>query len=185
VLIWVWQSKSGWAAVGLARPKSWISTVATGIVIGLAFRAFTALVLLPAMHAPAVNPAFKHLQGNLAALPMAILMMCFVNAFGEELVMRGFFFERLTGLIGRSVAALAFIALLTAAIFGIGHYPLQGLFGAVHAFLGGLVFAALYIRSRTIWLPIVTHGAYNLAGLAMIYFGLHWTNIVRIAGGAA
>lgn len=173
LLLWVWRSRTPWSAVGLAKPRSWATVVIAGLALGLALRAFTLLVLLPLMHAPAENPAFKHLQGNTAALPMAILMMGFVNAFGEELVMRGFFFERLTGLIGRNRLALVGISLLTATIFGIGHYPLQGSIGAVHAFLLGLVFAALYVRTRTIWLPMATHGAYNLAGLTLIYLKLH------------
>lgn len=172
VLLWARLSRTPWAKVGLARPKSWLTTIAAGLVLALALRALTIFVVEPLLDAPAENPAFRHLRGNTAALPMAILMLGFVNAFGEELVMRGFFYERLTGLFGNSARALVFIVVLTSLIFGLGHYPLQGFYGAVHAFLLGMVFGALYVRSGTIWLPAATHGAYNLVGLALLYLGL-------------
>ena len=172
VLLWTRLSRTPWAKVGLARPKSWLGTIIAGVLLALVLRALTTYVVGPLLDAPSENPAFKHLRGNTAALPMAILMLGFVNAFGEELVMRGFFYERLIGLFGDSFKALTFIVLLTSLIFGIGHYPLQGAYGAAHAFLLGLAFGVLYLRSGTIWLPAATHGAYNLIGLTLLYFGL-------------
>jgi membrane protease YdiL (CAAX protease family) len=172
VLLWRWLSRTPWAKIGLARPGSWLGTIIAGLILAIVLRGFTIYVLEPLLNAPSENAAFKHLRGNTAALPMAILMLGLVNAVGEELVMRGFFYERLTGLFGDSAKALTFILLLTSFIFGIGHYPLQGAYGAAHAFILGLVFGALYLRSRTIWLPAATHGAYNLVGLALLYFGL-------------
>lgn len=61
--------------------------------------------------------------------------------------MRRFFYDRLTGVFGAGAKALAFIVLLTSLIFGIGHHPLRGAYGAAHAFLLGLVFDSLYLRS--------------------------------------
>jgi membrane protease YdiL (CAAX protease family) len=172
VLLWGWRSGTPWAKIGLSRPNSLAWTILAGILLACLLRALTTYVVGPLLDAPAKNPAFRHLEGNAEALPLAILMGGFVNAFGEELVMRGFFFERLRGLFGTSAIASTIILLVTALIFGLGHYPLQGAYGAQHAFLMGLVFGGLYLRSGNIWLPVVTHGAYNLIGIAMLYVGL-------------
>ena len=171
VLAWAWGSRTPWQEVGFSRPRSWIVTIVLGIVLGIALRAVMKFLVMPALGAPP-NPAFHHLEGNTAALPLAILVMGFLAAFSEEVVMRGFLFERLTRLFGRGAAAMTAIVLVTSAIFGAGHYPLQGLAGAQHAGIMGLIFGALYVATGRVWLPIITHGAFNLTGLAIIYLGV-------------
>jgi membrane protease YdiL (CAAX protease family) len=171
VLIWAWRSRTPWPELGFSRPNSWVATITVGILLGLALRLVTKLLIMPLFEAPP-NPAFRHLEGNTAALPLAILTMGFLAAFGEEVVMRGYFFERLRKLLGRGSAATALIIVVTSVVFGIGHYGLQGLAGAQHATIMGLVFGTLYAITARLWLPIVTHAAYNLAGLALIYIGV-------------
>ena len=171
VLAWAWRSRTPWHELGFSRPRSWVATIALGIVLGIALRAVMKFLVMPALGAPP-NPAFHHLEGNTAALPLAILIMGFLAATGEEVVMRGFLFERLTRLFGRSAAAITVIVLVTSAIFGVGHYPLQGLAGAQHAGIMGLIFGALYVATGRVWLAIITHGAFNLTGLAIIYLGV-------------
>lgn len=172
VLAWAWRSRTRWRDIGISKPDSWIGVIALGIFLGVALRMLVKLLILPLLNAPPVNPAFGHLEGNDADLPLAILSMGFLAAFGEEVVMRGFLFERVTRLFGRSVLALAGTLLSTSVIFGIGHYPLQGVVGAQHAAIMGLIFGLLYLWSGRLWLPIITHGAFNLAGVAIIYFGV-------------
>lgn len=172
VLAWAWRSRTPWQEIGLSRPPSWLATVALGIALGVGLRLLMKYWVMPLLGAPTVNPAFQHLAGNTAALPSAILMMGFVAAFGEELVMRGFMFERLTRLLGRGRSSLTLIVLATSIVFGLGHYPLQGLAGAQNATLMGLVFGTLYALTGRLWLPVIVHAAFNLAGLAMIYFSL-------------
>lgn len=172
VLVWAWRSRTPWHEIGFSRPDSWIATIALGIAMGVALRLLMKFAVMPLLGAPPVNPAFHHLAGNTAALPSAILMMGFLAAAGEELVMRGFMFERLTRLLGRSRASLTVIVLVTSIVFGVAHYPLQGLAGAQNATLMGLVFGTLYVATGRLWLPMVVHGAFNLAGLMMIYFSL-------------
>jgi hypothetical protein len=172
VLAWAWRSRTPWSEIGFSRPDSWVATIGLGIALGLALRGLMKFLVMPLLGAPAVNPAFHHLEGNSAALPLAIFMMGFVAAFGEEVVMRGFLFERLTRLLGRGKAAMTTIVLVTAILFGLGHYSLQGPAGAQHAAIMGLVFGSLYALTNRLWLPVVTHAAFNLAGLAIIYLGV-------------
>jgi hypothetical protein len=172
VLAWAWRSRTPWQEIGLAPPESWMATIALGIAIGVALRLLMKFAVLPLLGAPPVNQAFEYLAGNTAALPLAILVMGFVAAFGEEVVMRGFLFERLIRLLGRSKASMFFIVLVTSLVFGIGHYPLQGLAGAQNATLMGLVFGTLYVLTGRVWLPVAVHSAFNIAGLTMIYLRL-------------
>ncbi len=172
VLLWAWRSRTPWHEIGFSRPNSWLATIALGILLGIALRLLMKLIVMPLLGAPPVNPAFHHLEGNSAALPLAIFMMGFVAAFGEEVVMRGFLYERLTRLFGRGSVTRVLIVLGTSLIFGIGHYPLQGVAGAQNATIMGIVFGALYVITGRLWLPIVTHSAVNFSGLAIIYFGL-------------
>jgi membrane protease YdiL (CAAX protease family) len=128
--------------------------------------------VMPLLGAPAVNPAFHFLQGNAAALPIAILTMGFLAAFGEEVVMRGFLFERGRRLLGSGTGAKMLIVLVTSIVFGAGHYSLQGLAGAQNATIMGVMFGVLYVSTGRLWLPVVTHSAFNLAGLTLIYFAV-------------
>jgi hypothetical protein len=172
VLAWAWRSRTPWHEIGFSKPESWVATLALGIALGVASRPIMKFLVMPLLGTPPANPAFHHLEGNTAALPLAIFMMGFVAAFGEEVVMRGFLFERLTRRWGRGASAMVTIVLVTSLLFGIAHYALQGLAGALHATVMGLVFGALYVMTGRVWLPIVTHASSNLAGLAIIYFGI-------------
>lgn len=172
VLAWAWRSRTPWPEIGLSRPQSWIATIALGIVLGLTLRLLMKFLVMPLLGAPSVNTAFQHLQGDSAALPFAIFVMGFVAAFGEEVVMRGFLFERLTRLLGRGSVAMVTIVLVTSIVFGIAHYSLQGLAGAQNATIMGIVFGTLYVITGRIWLSVVTHSAFNLSGLAIIYLGI-------------
>src|SRR5476651_2269112 len=40
VLSWVKLSRTPWSDIGFGKPRSWIATVATGIVFGIAFKLF-------------------------------------------------------------------------------------------------------------------------------------------------
>lgn len=172
VLAWTWRSRTPWRDIGFSRPVSWIATIALGVGLGVALRAIMKFLAMPLLGAPPTNSAFHHLEGNDAALPLAIFAMGLVAPFGEEVVMRGFLFERLTRLFGRGGAAITMIVLLTSIVFGVGHYALQGTAGAQNAAIMGLVYGTLYVISGRIWLPIFTHAAFNLSGLAIIYLGV-------------
>jgi membrane protease YdiL (CAAX protease family) len=98
--------------------------------------------------------------------------MGFLAAFGEEVVMRGFLFERGRRLLGSGTGAKMLIVLVTSIVFGAGHYSLQGLAGAQNATIMGVMFGVLYVSTGRLWLPVVTHSAFNLAGLTLIYFAV-------------
>ena len=101
-----------------------------------------------------------------------ILTSIIAGGIGEEIVYRGFLFERLRRLLGQSVASTVAIVLLTTALFASIHIPGQGIYGGVQALFTGLTFGAVYAATRRLWLPMVIHASYDVTAVLLIYYGL-------------
>jgi len=172
VLAWAWRSRTLWAELGLARPRSWIASFAIGIALGVALKLVMKALVMPLLGAPPVNAAYHYLAGNESALPGMIVTVVFVAGVGEEILFRGFLFERLGRLLGTGAAAKTAIVLLTAALFGLAHLPEQGLPGAGQGAVVGLVLGAIFAVSGRLWVPIIAHAAFDLVAVALIYWGV-------------
>lgn len=170
VLLWVWRSHTPWREIGYVRPKNWIATVVGGIAFGIAFKFLMKSIVMPLLGADPINQAYHYLAGNRAALPGAIYLMIVVAGFGEETVFRGYMFERLGKLFGSRVWAKTSIVLLTAVLFGVLHYSVQGLAGAEQAMITGLVFGTIFALTGRIWMLMTAHAAFDLTALAIIYW---------------
>jgi CAAX protease family protein len=171
VLVWARVSHTPWAEIGYVRPRSWVGTVVVGVAFGAAFKIVMKMIVMPLLGADPVNHAYHFLAGNRAMLPAAIYAM--LNAgFSEETLFRGFIFERLGKLLGRSPAARVAILVITSLWFGASHYSIQGLAGAEQAIFTGLVFGIIIMVTGRIWTIMIAHAAFDLTALAMIYLGL-------------
>src|SRR5215469_991276 len=128
VLLWAWASGTPWRDIGLVRPESWLRGLAIGVALGLAEKVLLKAVILPLLGAPAVSGAF----GDLAANPRRALFLIFYVTIGagfcEELIFRGYLFERLGRLIGTSPLARTAGVIVATAFFAGLHYQ-QGLAG--------------------------------------------------------
>jgi membrane protease YdiL (CAAX protease family) len=172
VLAWARLSDTPWRELGYMRPKSWLRTVTIGIVFGIALKLVMKALVMPLLGAPAINQVFHFLVGNTAALPGMLWLIIVGAGFGEETVFRSYLFERFRKLFGESVWAMTVIVLLTSALFGIIHYPFQGLPGAEQATIVGLVFGTIFAIKRQIFLLIIAHIAFDLMAVAIIYWDL-------------
>jgi membrane protease YdiL (CAAX protease family) len=172
VLVWTRLSRTPWREIGYLRPKSWIGSLAIGIAFGVALKFLMKAIVMPPLGANPINQAYHYLAGNLAALPAAVWTMIVVAGFGEETVFRGYLFERLGKLFGRSLTARIVIVLLTAALFASLHYFDQGLAGAQQAIITGLVFGTVFSITGRIWMLMCAHAAFDLTAVAMIYWNL-------------
>jgi membrane protease YdiL (CAAX protease family) len=169
ILLWAWWSKTPWAEIGYAKPGSWVGGALIGIAFGIAFKIAMKALVMPLLGAPAVNPAYHFLAGNLGlTLEFAAIVVVAVG-WAEETVYRGWLFERLEKLLGRSAGATILIVLLTSVIFGAAHYTGQGLAGVEQATVVGFVFATIYAITRRLWMLIWAHTAFDLTAAAMIY----------------
>jgi len=172
VLLWARLSRTPWRDIGYVRPKSWTRDLALGIVFGTAFKLLMKTIVMPVLGADPINRAYHYLAGNRAALP-GILFAAIIGAgFGEETVFRGYLFERLRKLLGSGVWARSFIVLLTATLFGLAHYPDQGLAGAEQGTITGLVFGTIFAVTGQLWMLMCAHAAFDVTAVAIIYWDL-------------
>ena len=174
VLLWAWRSHTPWREIGYVRPKSWIGSLAVGIVFGCALKLLMKVIVMPLLGAPAINPAYHYLAGNRAALPGMVFTMI-VAGFAEETLFRGYLFERLGKLFGIGASAKVSIVLLTSALFALGHYSNLGLPGVEQAMITGLVFGTIFAITGRIWMVMCAHAAFDLAAVAIIYWNLETT----------
>ena len=172
VLLWAWRSHTPWREIGYVRPRSWAAGLAAGIGFGIAFKLLMKALVMPLLGAPPINEAYHNVVGNTAALPGMVLAMIVVAGFGEETVYRGYLFERLGKLLGAGMWAKGSIVVLTSVLFGLAHYPEQGLAGTEQAMITGLVFGTIFAMTGRIWMLMVAHAAFDLTALAIIYGGL-------------
>jgi len=182
VLLWARRSHTSWRDIGYVRPRSWIGSVAVGVVFGIALKLLMKAVVMPLLGADPINQAYHYLAGNTAALPGMLFAVIVGAGFGEETVFRGYLFERLGRLLGSSVAARIAIVLLTSAFFGIVHYPVQGVAGVQQAAIVGLVFGTIFAAKGQLFMLMCAHAAFDLTALAIIYWDVE-TDVARFVFG--
>jgi len=172
VLAWARLSETPWREIGYVRPKSWVATIAIGIVFGIAFKLLMKAVVMPLLGADPINQAYHYLAGNTAALPWILYAVTVGAGFGEETVFRGYMFERLGKLFGAGAWVTPVIVVLSAAWFGLIHYPVQGIAGVQQATIFGLVFGTIFALTGQIWMLMIAHAAFDLTAVAIIYWNL-------------
>ena len=172
VLAWAKLSGTPWSELGFVFPVRWARTLAAGLALGIALKLVMKAIVMPLLGAPPLNPAYQHLVGNTAALPVMLYLVIVGAGFGEETVFRGFLFERLGKLLPPGVWTKPAIVVLTTVFFGVIHYPEQGIPGVQQATIVGLLFGSIYAVTGRIWMLMVAHAAFDLTAVAIIYFDL-------------
>ncbi len=175
VLLWARLSRTPWRELGYVRPRSWLRGLLLGVVFGVVFKLLMKAIVMPLLGADPVNQAYRYLAGNPAAIPGMLFAVIVGAGWGEETLFRGYLFERLGKLLGRSVAARVAIVLLTSALFGAAHFSVQGLAGVQQATLFGLTFGTIFARTGRLWMLMCAHAAFDLAAIGMIYWNLEST----------
>jgi membrane protease YdiL (CAAX protease family) len=142
------------AWVGLA-PQPWTGReLLQGAIYG------TGLALLawaPIAAFGSVTPDRTHALLGSEAIVVAVII---VNAAGEEILFRGYLFQRLMEIIGPVGATILAAGLFSAAHFLDGRTPT--VFSVLNIFLAGTFFTLGYLRTGSLWFPIASHAAWNL-----------------------
>jgi uncharacterized protein len=170
-LLWVWWSETPWSDIGYSRPKSWLRTIAGGIIFGVILKLFTKAVIMPLIGADPINRTYQLLVGNKAAVAGMALAVTVNGGFGEETFFRGYAFERVSKLLGSSPAVKVLLVLVTSALFALAHYPDQGLTGVEQAAITGLAFGTTFAITGRIFVVMIAHAVYDLTAIAIIYYG--------------
>jgi membrane protease YdiL (CAAX protease family) len=147
------------ANVGLGLNRRWVWHAGIGSVLGVASAALAvALVSLCGGVQLTLDPA-----RSLDALADGVCVFALVAMF-EEVLFRGFVFQRLIDGAGVTLAQL-----LLAALFATSHWgnpEMQGMtliVASVELFLGALLLGMAYVRTRSLALPIGLHLGWNWA----------------------
>ncbi len=87
-----------------------------------------------------------------------ITLLLFVEAAFEELLFRGIMFQALLERFGIFSAIIA-----SSIVFALGHIvnPNVSIFAIINIILAGVMFAAMYIKTYSLWLPISFHFFWN------------------------
>lgn len=172
VLLWVWRSRTPWREIGYVRPKSWVGSLVVGIAFGSVFKFLMKAIVMPLLGADPINPAYSFLVGNGVAAAALVPQVIITAGFGEETFFRGYLFERLGKLFGKSLGAKVATVLITSVFFGSVHYFEQGLAGVQQATITGFVFGTIFAVTGRIWMLMFAHAAFDLTGVAIIYGNL-------------
>ncbi len=133
--------------------------------------------MMPLLGAPDINAHYQFVVHNQRAMWELIFTSLTFAGFFEEVLARGFLFERLGKFIGTSRGALITTILFTSVLFGAAHYPEQGWMGVEQAGILGIVDGIIFVATRQLWFLIVMHAAFDIVATLIIYFGLE----VRLA----
>lgn len=145
------------ASVGLRMEGRWFRDLLLGVAFGTAaMLAITALICAAGGVRLGLDPA-----RSLGALATGVWVFAFV-ALLEELLFRGFVFQRLVAGLGTWPALL-----LIAALFAIAHWGNPGMEGATRVWasidtaLGATVLGLAYLRTGRLAMPIGIHFGWN------------------------
>ena len=152
------------AAMGLPVRKGWLRESALGMCIGFGLISLAVIAIA----------IFGHLDMHASITPVAgrrfveVTIMLLFGAMMEELMFRGYPFQRLVDAIGPIGAILLFSVL-----FGAVHLsnPNAGgllSWGFFNTIAVGVVFAIAYLKFGTLWLPWGFHFGWNFS-LGVIY----------------
>lgn len=177
----LYRKGESWAGLGLKRPENmrrmllWafavlIVTLAAGVAIELA-------IASAGLGGEAVDPRysrrFADLPGNTGMFLTWLALSWLVGGFVEEMLFRGMLFSRFERLLAGFPHAVPIAVVLQSILFGQQHFYYQGWSGALAtggiALLSGLFYILL---KRSLWPLILSHGAANSIGMALIYAGV-------------
>jgi membrane protease YdiL (CAAX protease family) len=148
-----------WRSLGASFHKGWFRDLLLGSAIG-----FGTLVIAVAIATVGRGLNFSIHDIEWTATLRSMIgsgVMLIIAAFAEEAMFRGYALQTL------SRAKLAWLGvLLTLALFGVAHLTNPNVVPGVtfaNTALAGLWLAVAYLRTRSLWLPLGVHWAWNWA----------------------
>jgi membrane protease YdiL (CAAX protease family) len=141
--------------LGLWFYPGWGKEVWKGVACGAGLIFACSVILLPGpwLDYAGKNPDFRWSR----FLFLAVFLL--LAASLEEIVFRGYLFQRLLDSIGPLGAML-----VLSALFGAAHLqnPSATALSTANTLLAGILLAVAYLKTRGLWLPIALHWSWNL-----------------------
>jgi uncharacterized protein len=172
----LWLRGIGWHQLGFCLLPGWKRLLWLGIAAGIAMEALELFVTQPILvRLLGKYPDLSVLHDVVGSVPLVLVMIALawtLAAVGEELVWRGYIFNRLGDSLGGSHSGPTAIALVTvSAAFGLAHLD-QGATGIIENTIDGILLGLLYLKSgRNLLAPIVAHGITDTLDALIIFSG--------------
>jgi len=164
-----------WRSLGLTFHHRWLRDFLVGSLIGLLSLAFAVVIASIAGGFSFTFSGFNVFLGVAKSL-LGSLALFVVAALAEEAVFRGYPLQTLCR------AHLSWLGvLLTLLLFASAHLgnPNAALFPFINTSLAGIWLAIAYLRTRSLWLPLGVHWAWNWALGSL--FGLPVSGITLVS----
>ena len=174
--------KLPWAALGLVPLRGWKSRLMVIPQAGLTLIAFAVVVALTTVVGPAlgisalaevsagVEDRWGDVAGNLPHFLVWLAIVWTAAAFGEEMFFRGYLITRVQSVLPTGRIGAAGAVMLSAAIFGYGHFYYQGWRGAIVTGGIGLAFGTMFLLfRRNLWPLILLHGVIDTLTFTAIF----------------
>lgn len=161
----------GWKAKLMVIPKAGLTLIAFAVVVALTTIAGPAIGLTFLTEVPAgVENRWGEVAGSLPHYLLWLGIVWTAAAFGEEMFFRGYLVTRLQTVFPGGFAGAVVAVVISAAIFGYGHFYYQGWRGAVVTAGIGLAFGAmLLLFRRNLWPLILLHGVIDTLTFTAIF----------------
>jgi membrane protease YdiL (CAAX protease family) len=162
IMALLWLRGNTWSKLGMAGPVSWRRTILLGLSFGIFFWLLQLFVIAPVVesfvHTHPNLHAFSDVHGHFLYL-LATLITSWTSAgFGEEMIFRGYLFNRFADLFGHNFTGWTLALFAQAAVFGVAH-AYQGLAGMIEVGLYGLLLGLLYLATKhNLWTCAIAHG---------------------------
>ncbi|HUK30785.1 MAG TPA: type II CAAX endopeptidase family protein [Candidatus Acidoferrum sp.] len=151
------------SSLGLAFARGWGRELALGFGIGLALQILILVSFLATRSVHYSGGVALNLQfWRRVAMNVALFLLA---ATVEELAFRGYAFQKLIESFGAAGALV-----VTSIIFGGLHFfnPNATIFSTINTILAGIILAIPYIRTRSMWMQVGLHWAWNLAMATLV-----------------
>jgi len=164
------------AAQGLSRSGAWLRQGFDGVLLGAGM--VTICVLAIRLFGGAGFSVEISGRGIFALVLVGGVLL--VGAMQEEVVFRGYPFQRLVEAGGSRWGPVLGIAVLSL-LFGLVHWgnPSRTVFSTANTVLIGAVLAVAYLRTLSLWLPIGIHFGWNFT--LGVVFGLPVSGLTNFA----
>lgn len=168
--------KKDWGGFGFAKPDHWGKTILAVMIWLIFFQIVIGWILKPWVIKLTGRPLdiseFEILRGNFSALLRGLVIVWTIAAFGEEMVFRGYFLNRIEDVFRSKIAGLIIAVLASSLFFGLGHIY-QGISGLILASMAGIIYSLAFIFSgRNLWVPILVHGFYDTWAFLALFLGI-------------
>lgn len=152
VLIEALRGKGKWFSFGILPDKWAIKDAGMGAILNIFF-AFSILIFATIFSAYSDEIKFPATD-----IFIYLSLIIFIEAIIEEILFRGVIFQAVLERYGITIAIL-----LNSILFGLGHLanPSINFYAVINIILAGVLFSGMYIRTKSLWMPISFHFFWN------------------------